>query len=292
MPRHRSPLRRYLEVRGAIRHVHHPELVARLRTADGVPLRGSYLRAPSRRADGVADAAATDGVAVLLAHGFAANRYKPAYARLAAAIAHHLPVLTLDLRGHGGSGGRCTLGDREALDVEAAAGWLRQVGHDRIVVVGASMGATAVLHAVSKGLPAEAVIAISAPAVFRSPPASRPLAQLHGVWTSPLKRAALRTGFGIALAGPQAWGDPPHPEVMVRSVTVPLLVVHGDDDGYFPPEDADRLAAGAGGPTVVWHEPTGFGHAEDGFTPVFARRLADAVVEVVGTGGFPERRSP
>jgi uncharacterized protein len=286
-PTRRSPLRRYLEVRGAIRHVRHPEIVARIRTEDGVALRGSYLAVPT--GSGTRVRPSTDGVAVLLAPGFAANRYKPSYARLAEALARRLPVLTLDLRGHGESEGRCTLGDREALDVEAAARWLHRIGHGRVVAVGASMGATAVLHAASRGLDLEAVATVSAPAAFRAEPEGRVLTQLDAVWRSPVRRRALRMGLGISLDGPRAWREPPHPEQMVQSIQSPMLIVHGDDDAYFPPEDADRLARGAAGAVVVWHEPTGFGHAEDGFTPAFVARLADAVAEVVVEGRFPER---
>jgi uncharacterized protein len=279
-PRRRGLLRRYLEVRGTIGGIRHPELTARLRTVDGVALRGSYLTAPAR---------ASGEVAVLLAHGFMANRHKPSYARLAERIADHLPVLSLDLRGHGESGGRSTLGDREALDVEAGARWLRRVGHRRVIAVGASMGATSVLHAVSRGLDVAGVVTISAPALFRMPPHGRSLAQLHEVWHSPWKRRVLQVGFGVALDGPAAWSDPPHPESMAGSIAAPLLIVHGDDDTYFPSDDADLLAGGANVPAVVWHEPAGFGHAEDGFTPAFVARLAAAIAEVAATGRFPDR---
>lgn len=279
--RRRSLLRRYLEVRGAVGRIHRPVIGARMVASDGVVVRGSYLASP-----------AVSG-AVLLVHGFAANRRKPAYARLAESLAEVAPVLTIDLRGHGGSGGRSTLGDQEARDVEAAVTWLRRVGHDRVVLVGASMGATAVLHAASlgaAGADVAGVVAISAPARFRRPPeTSRALTQLHGVWVSPARRAVLRAGFGVALAGPSAWSDPPHPEEMVAAIQAPLLVVHGDDDGYFPPEDADRLVAAAAGPAVVWHEPIGFGHAEDGFSPDVRQRLAAAVAAVLAEGRFPPR---
>ncbi len=276
MPRRRSLLRRYLEVRGAIGGFGHPELIARLRTADGVTLRGSYL---ARAGD----------TSVLLAHGFAANRRKPSYARLAQGIARELPVLALDLRGHGASRGRSTLGDREAMDVEAGVEWLRRLGFSRVVLVGASMGGTAVLHAAARGVEVLGVAVVSAPAVFRAEPPSRALAQLDSVWRSAVRRRALRLGFGVALAGPEQWRDPPHPVQMVAEVQAPLLVVHGDDDGYFPLDDAQQLARASAGPATVWHEPVGFGHAEDGFSPLFVDRVTAALAELVATGSFPDR---
>lgn len=82
------------------------------------------------------------------------------------------------------------------------------------------------------------------------------------------------------------YGDPVE---LVADTDVPLLIVHGADDAYFAPAHADELAAAAAGHVIVWHEPTGFGHAEDGLTPAFCARLADAVRLVVSEGRFPDR---
>src|SRR5690606_15181145 len=89
-PPRRGPVRRYLEARGvlgghAAAHSH-----TRLVAADGTHLAGTLLAGP-------ADAPG----AVLLLHGFAANRRKPAYARLADGLSRACGVLALDLRGHG-----------------------------------------------------------------------------------------------------------------------------------------------------------------------------------------------
>ena len=57
----------------------------------------------------------------------------------------HMPCITYDGRGQGDSGGLCTLGDAERHDVAAAVAFAREHA-DRVVVVGASMGAIAVLR--------------------------------------------------------------------------------------------------------------------------------------------------
>ncbi len=271
-------MRRYLEARGVVGRIDRPHVTARLVTADGVALEGSYLSGPG-----------SGEVAVLLAHGFAANRRKPAYARLAVALAQHAPVLTVDLRGHGGSGGACTLGDREARDIEAALRWLRGVGHDRVVAVGVSMGATAVLHAAAGGAAVDGVVTVSAPGWFRDPPDTVPLQRLHGVWVSPVRRRALRMGLGVRLDGPAGWSSPPHPVEMLDGVSVAYLAVHGHGDPYFPASDGAALVAAAGDGAVGWLEPAGFGHAEDGFTPAFNRRLGGAIATWQATGTFPTR---
>jgi uncharacterized protein len=226
---------------------------------------------------------------VLLAHGFAANRRKPAYARLADGLASRLPVLALDLRGHGGSAGWCTLGDREALDVEAGVAWLHAMGHRRVVVVGLSMGGTAVLHAASNGLEVEGVVTISAPARFRDEPENDPTRRLKRIWESPSQRQMMRFGLGVRLAGPARWRRPEHPVLMAARVRVPTLVVHGEDDAYFPVADAEGLASAVAGPARLWMEPAGFGHAEDGLTPAFVDALGGAIQVALVDGEFPSR---
>lgn len=274
-PPRRGPLRRFAETRGLVRGLPPDRLEVRLRAADGVRLAGSYLAGP-----------AAGGRAVLLAHGFAANRHKPAYARLAAGLATVAGVLTLDLRGHGGSAGASTFGDRERHDVAAGVRWLTAFGHTEVVAVGASMGATSVLHAVAHDVPVAGVVTISGPARFRSPAPPGPLQGLETLWHSAPRRRVLRTALGIHLAPPSAWGHPPDPVDLASRLQAPLLVVHGHDDTYFPLTDARELVAAASGPSVLWDRPPGFGHAEDGFDARFVDQLASAVGSLDPVRGF------
>lgn len=278
-PARRGPLRRLLEVRGYVGGHAAPHVHARLRADDGTHLAGTYLPGGGGT------------TAVLLAHGFGAHRRKPAYARLADGLSSRLPVLAVDLRGHGGSGGWSTFGDREALDVAAGVAWLRAMGHRRVIAVGLSMGATAVLHGAATGVEVAGLVAISAPATFRSSPDTGPTRRLKRIWESPAHRQALRMVTGVRLAGPEEWRAPEHPVDMVARVRAPLLVVHGRDDAYFPVADAEALVAAAGGPATLWMEPSGFGHAEDGLTPAFIEVLAAAVVTAAPAERFPERCS-
>jgi uncharacterized protein len=276
--RRRGPVRRLLEVRGLVGGHAAPHVTVRFLAADGVALAGSYL--PSRG----------DELAVLLVHGFAANRRKPAYARLADGLASRLPVLAIDLRGHGGSGGWSTFGDHEARDVAAGVRCLRRLGHRRVVVVGLSMGATAAVHAAATGVEVAGLVLISAPARFRSVPETDATRRLKRVWDSPTQRTVLRLGLGVRLAGPERWGRPRHPTEMISNIRAPLLVVHGEDDAYFPVSDAEDLVTAAAGTAVLWREPTGFGHAEDGLTHEFIAALRSALTAVAREGRFPAGR--
>ncbi|QKW11000.1 alpha/beta hydrolase [Streptomyces sp. NA04227] len=85
-------------------------------------------------------------LAVVLAHGFTGALDRPHLRRAAGVLSRYAPVITFSFRGHGGSGGRSTVGDREVLDLEAAIAWARELGYRRIVSMGFSMGGSVVLR--------------------------------------------------------------------------------------------------------------------------------------------------
>ncbi|KUJ65386.1 hydrolase [Streptomyces albus subsp. albus] len=87
-----------------------------------------------------------DGPAVVLAHGFSGALERPAVRRAAAVMSRSAAVVTFSFRGHGRSGGRSTVGDREVLDLAAAVAWARGLGHRQVVTVGFSMGGSVVLR--------------------------------------------------------------------------------------------------------------------------------------------------
>lgn len=277
----RSPLRRAAHCWGLTPGIGAPHSDVVITTPDGVRLRASYL--------GASDAQQ----AVVVAPGFAGHRTKPAYALLAERLAERVAVLSVDLRGHGGSGGRCTFGAAEVLDVMAAARWLRDRGHHWVGAIGASMGGTAVLRAagLARAAPFDAVCAISAPAVWglNTTPAMRSLTRTITVgWYGALVGALVHVRIGRSPWSVQPGPRPPV-ELVDAIAPVPLLLVHGEDDHYFPAEQARLLYAAAGEPRTLWIEPAGFGHAEDGFRRPFADRLAAAVADAAVTGRWPDR---
>lgn len=276
-PERRGAWRAFLETRGVVGGHTAPHAHVALRSEDGTRLAATWLPGPHG-----------DAPAVVLAHGFAAHRRKPAYARLADHLAVQAHVLAVDLRGHGHSAGATTLGDREALDLAGAVAWLRDRGHDRVVLVGASMGGTSVMHALSRGVEVAAAVVVSTPAELQHDPTTAAMQRLKRHWESRASRVGLRVGLGVRVVPPIRWRHPGHPREFAAEVEVPLLVVHGADDAYFPTADAEALAAAA--PCGrLWLEPDGFGHAEDGFTPGFAARLGQAIVTAVADGRFPAR---
>jgi pimeloyl-ACP methyl ester carboxylesterase len=86
-----------------------PAVPLSLRAADGTRLAAVALPGPP-------DAIAS----VVVVHGFSNSSRTPEIQRLAVGLSSVAHVVALDLRGHGRSGGRSTLGRLEPDDVDAA----------------------------------------------------------------------------------------------------------------------------------------------------------------------------
>ncbi|HEY9370798.1 alpha/beta hydrolase family protein [Streptomyces sp.] len=255
---------------------------ATLKTDDGVRIEAVYEPGTAS----VTDSAST---AIVVAHGFTGSADRPAVRRVAGALAQSAAVVTFSFRGHGGSGGRSTVGDREVLDLAAAVRWAREMGHERVVTLGFSMGGSVVLrHAAlydtradgAQGRTeahADAVAAVSAPArwYYRGTP---PMRRVHWVITRPVGRLVGRYGLGTRIHH-EAWDPVPLSpvEAVPLIAPTPLLIVHGDRDPYFPVDHPHMLAAAAaaaGGPAELWLEP-GMGHAENAADEKLLARLGD-----------------
>ncbi|MFE9839906.1 alpha/beta hydrolase [Streptomyces sp. NPDC005551] len=236
-----------------------------LRTADGVTVDAAYT--PGR--------GTSDGPVIVVAHGFTGDLERPHLRRAADAFARHAAVVTFSFRGHGASGGRSTVGDREVLDLAAAVAWARELGHTRVATVGFSMGGSVVLrHAALAGGPkapehegrtearVDAVVAVSAPArwYYRG---TAPMRRLHWLVTRPVGRAVGRYGLRTRIHHRDWDPVPPSPVESVPLIApTPLLIVHGDRDGYFPVDHPKMLAEAARGHAELWLEH-GMGHAEN-----------------------------
>jgi pimeloyl-ACP methyl ester carboxylesterase len=216
---------------------------------------------------------------IVVAHGFTGSMDRPAVRTAAAHLSRHAAVVTFSFRGHGRSGGRSTVGDLEVLDLDAVTAWARSLGYARVATVGFSMGGSVVLrHAGRTGsVPAEsrtdAVVAVSSPArwYYRG---TAPMRRLHWVVTRPAGRLVSRLGLKTRIH-PAQWDPvPPSPVESVPYIApTPLLIVHGDRDGYFPLDHPLSLAEAAGpGGCDLWIE-RGFGHAENAAAPELLDRV-------------------
>jgi uncharacterized protein len=239
----------------------------RVVAADGVELSGVVV--PSR----AAPVPGQRPVTFVVAHGFTNSVTYPAFARLVGWLSRFGEVRALDFRGHGSSGGGSAAGgDPEALDVDAAVAAARADGARTVVTVGLSMGGGAVLRQAAAGVHRpDAVVSISAVSRWYVRDTG-PMQRVHWLLeTTPGRRlgaAALRLRLDVP------WLTvPPSPLQLVNRIApTPLLLVHGDEDSYFPLEHFRTLARAAGPAATVWVEP-GMGHAETGTTAALAERI-------------------
>lgn len=227
-----------------------------LTTIDGVRLAGARLAGPD-------DAPCT----VVLVHGFLNSSRSPMIYAFARYLSQSVHVVVPDLRGHGASEGRTTIGTLEPLDVAAAVNSARS--DLPVVTVGTSLGGAAALrHAALFGGVA-GVVAISAPAWWSA--SERPgTVRMQRLVASRAGREVagrlMRTRIGTC--------DPGVVIVeLVGSIAPAFTVVaHDPDDIYFGEEHARAIHEQAGEPRSLWLMP-GAGHGSDLLTPVLADRV-------------------
>jgi pimeloyl-ACP methyl ester carboxylesterase len=246
---------------------------ATLVTQDGVPIESVHLPGPR-------------GLAIVMAHGFTQSWTKPMVWKIAKRFNQTAGVVTFDFRGHGRSGGLSTLGDKEINDLDVAVHYARQLGYRRVVTVGFSMGASVVLRQAGLLGGTDAVVSVSGPGhwYYRG---TEPMRRVHFVAEKRLGRMIARR-FLHTRIDPHGWPTPdplPPGPAAERISPVPLLIVHGDKDQFFPPDHARQLYAAAREPKELWLVP-GFGHAEratdDQLTDRIAGWVTGAVTEQAG----------
>lgn len=238
-----------------------------LTTDDGVRLR-AYRVTPR----------ATPRATVVLVHGFAGWSRTPAIHAMAHALARYrVEVIVPELRGHGRSRGRCTLGADEARDVEAAVNAARR--DLPVITFGVSLGAAAcLLHAGTYGGVA-ACVAVSAPARWTGAGHRESAARVGQSADSRFRRTLLATLVRTRVAPRRAAATPP--EDVVGNIAPALtVIVHDPDDHFFDATHATSLFDAANEPKQLWWYE-GRGHGVDLFDPALAERLSLLVDDVV-----------
>lgn len=240
----------------------------------------SSLRTHIRTVDGIDLAArvwpvARPRCAVVLVHGFSAGKDHPDVVgvaeRLRGAGFH---VVAHDGRGHGDSGGLCSLGDLERHDVEAAVAAVRDAS-DRVVTLGASMGGIAVMRHAAEYSNVDGVVTVSAPARWELP--ASPKSMLAAVMTrTRAGRMVARRSLGVRID--PVWADPACPEDVAARISVPMAVVHGEADRIVRPDNARSLSAVGTGPRRLELIP-GMGHA---FHPLGTAPILESVAWAIG----------
>jgi pimeloyl-ACP methyl ester carboxylesterase len=222
----------------------------------------------------------TERPALVFVHGLMGWHAKPKFAVFAEHLTEWFTVYAFDMRGHGGSGGISDYGGAEVYDVDSVVALARREGYGTVVTAGMSQGAIAVLRHAGLLGGVDAVVGISSLAYWGWRDGAEPFArrQLDARIGSRSGRAALRA-WGVRL--PDRWDEPESPEEVVGKIApTPVVIIHGTDDHLFAPDHARRLYDAAAEPKRLLLGD-GFGHAEDGLTPAFERRLARVVHETL-----------
>jgi pimeloyl-ACP methyl ester carboxylesterase len=217
-------------------------------TEDGVPVDAVYLPGPK-------------DLAIIVAHGFTLSWQHPRVWRIANRFNLTAGVIAFDFRGHGRSGGLSTLGDLEVNDLDVVVAYARELGYRRVAAVGFSMGASVVLRHAGLIGGLDAVVSVSGPGRWYYRGTER-MRRVHYAVEHRLGRFVTRHWLNTRI-NPEGWKLVPVPpaEAAAQIAPVPLLIVHGDQDPYFPPEHARQLYLAAREPKELWLIP-GMGHAE------------------------------
>jgi pimeloyl-ACP methyl ester carboxylesterase len=257
-------------------------------TEDGVPIDAIHLPGPK-------------DLAIIVAHGFTLSWQRPNVWRVANRFNQMAGVITFDFRGHGRSGGLSTLGDREIHDLDVAVAWARELGYRRIAAVGFSMGASVVLRHAGLIGGLDAVVSVSGPGRWYYRGTER-MRWVHRAVERRAGRYVTRRWLNTRI-NPEGWKLIPVPpaEAAAKIAPVPLLIVHGDQDLYFPPEHARQLYMAAREPKELWLLP-GMGHAESACSQELVDRIgqwADQVTrrsiaapDVTSAAATPESSTP
>jgi len=229
-------------------------------TEDGVPIDAVHLPGPK-------------DLAIIVAHGFTLSWQRPPVWRIANRFNQKAGVIAFSFRGHGRSGGLSTLGDREIKDLDVAVAWARDLGYRAIATVGFSMGASVVLRHAGLIGGLDAVVSVSGPGRWYYRGTER-MRWVHRAVEHRAGRYATRRWMKTRIS-PEGWKLIPVPpaEAAAKIAPVPLLIVHGDQDHYFPPEHAQQLYLAAQQPKELWLL-LGMGHAESACSQELVDRIA------------------
>jgi len=167
-------------------------------------------------------------------------------------------VFQFDWRAHGESEGeRCSLGLHERLDLLGALDHLEGRGVPRVGLLGFSMGGAVALRTAAEDPRAACVVCdggfVETRHAIEGALRQRTGRPLRAFAALVLAAAGLQSGGRLAQASPLGYA----PRIAPR----PVLLIHGAEDPYVPPDAQAAIHAACGPGAVLWQVP-GCGHRE------------------------------
>jgi pimeloyl-ACP methyl ester carboxylesterase len=242
------PLRHRQAITAAVQNQFQAELQdVSIQAADGAVLKAWYVHPHT-----------FNGSSVILLHGITDNREGVAgYGKLF--LAHGYAVLLPDARGHGESGGQlATYGVKESDDIHRWVSWMYE--HDPPQCVygfGESYGAALMLQSLAVERRYCAAAVENSFSTAREMSFERISGPLH-----------LQPWFGKTLGRPVIWSAElyawlrygidllqPNPLEAVKHSSVPVLLIHGEEDRNISPHHSQLIAAAAPDHVQLWLVP-------------------------------------
>ncbi len=187
---------------------------------------------------------------IVVCHGLGAN--KSDFTELAVSLSRWgYYVLLFDFRAHGDSnGGRTSLGLYEQRDILAAVSFLksrREIDPARIGVYGFSLGVSSAILAASKSDDFRAIVADTAFTSLRDQ-AKTAITGFYHLPVFPFLPLAI-LGYEIYF---QTSIETVSPLKAISRLSMPILIIAGEEDSLIPADNGRKLFAAAKEPKVFW----------------------------------------
>lgn len=210
-----------------------------------------------------------DGPAVLVLHGWR-SRTEHMRAVVEALLRRGFRVVSMDLPGHGTSGGRVLNIPKAVAAVNSAAQWLGPFDS----MVGHSFGGAVALNAIAGSVAGFAAVPVRRLVTIASPNALPELFSQFGAFLGlgPRTQQAFEDRVEVIA------GTPLRAFVaaeQLRQVHIPTLVIHAPEDKEVPSSDAIAMGEAGDHVTVVW--APGLGHRRILADTGIASRVAEFV---------------
>ena len=202
-----------------------------------------------------------DGTIIIIVHGNGYNRNDPGIGTLDIAnqlVQHGYNVLMFDLRGYGESDGATVSGGYyEKRDVEGAVAFAKQLGYEKIGVLGFSLGAVSTLLAAAEDEDIDAVVSDSSYADLNDimGPEFKKRTKAPEFFLRPIL-FMIKVMYGVDFAAIRPI------EAVPKIAPRPVFFIHGEDDDMIPAAHAERLyEASSNSLNELW-VVTGAGHVQ------------------------------